>query len=64
VSSQNTIDNAGGGERTADALHQFISFAIGDDQYGVVALIDLPHLLTVSMADGASLETGARHAAA
>jgi hypothetical protein len=64
VSSQNTIDNAGGGERTADALHQFISFAIGDDQYGVVALIDLPHLLTVSMADGASPASGTHHAAA
>ena len=31
---------------------------------GMVALIDLPRLLTVSMADGATLETGTQHAAA
>jgi hypothetical protein len=30
----------------------------------MVALIDLPRLLTVSMAEGASLETGTHHAAA
>jgi purine-binding chemotaxis protein CheW len=35
VSAQNTTDKAAGGEQAADALHQFISFAIGDDQYGV-----------------------------
>jgi purine-binding chemotaxis protein CheW len=35
MSIQSTVDKAAGGEQATDALHQFISFAIGDDQYGV-----------------------------
>jgi len=50
--------------RIAEAAQaDFLSGLVNIDS-GMVALIDLPRLLTVSMADGASLETGARHAAA
>ena len=50
--------------RIAEASQaDFLSGLVNIDS-GMVALIDLPRLLTVSMADGASLETGTHHAAA
>jgi purine-binding chemotaxis protein CheW len=50
--------------RIAEAAQaDFLSGLVNIDS-GMVALIDLPRLLTVSMAEGASLETGTHHAAA
>ena len=50
--------------RIAEASQaDFLSGLVNIDS-GMVALIDLPRLLTVSMANGATLETGTHHAAA
>jgi purine-binding chemotaxis protein CheW len=50
--------------RIAEATQaDFLSGLVNIDS-GMVALIDLPRLLTVAMADGAAFEPGTRHAAA